>query len=323
MPRALTIGSLILGSVLITAAFVGMQVGASDVSVTDAIRSPGISRTIIFQIRLPRIVLAGIVGAILALSGATFQTLLRNPLADPFILGVSGGAACGAALATALGLSRYRGVIPSVAFAGACLAIFTVVMLARTGRSLQTSNLLLAGLVLNAFFSALILLSLSLVRGTDLTLALRWMMGSFFSATWADVLMLFVVLVVSFTALMIMAGEIRMMEYGEEDARSRGVHTERVTLLAFLAASMATGAAVSVSGIIGFVGLLVPHGIRMVWKSDYRALLPLSALGGGALLVAADSLSRSVAAPAELPIGALTALLGVPFFLVLLRKSHS
>jgi len=322
MPRGLVTGSLILGVFLLLAVTVAIQTGASGVSLAEAFRGDGISRTIVLQIRLPRVLLAALVGAILAMSGATFQTLLRNPLADPFVLGVSGGAACGAAIATALGMARFPGVVSSVAFAGACVAILTVVFLARRQKSIQTANLILSGMVLNAFFSALILLSLSLIRGSDLTMALRWMMGTFFSATWGDVIMLAAVAFATFVALLYAAADVRMIEFGEEDARSKGVRTERVTMLAFLAASIATGAAVAASGIIGFVGLLVPHAVRMIWKLDYRGLLPLSALGGAALLVSADVLSRTLAAPAELPIGALTALLGVPFFLILLRTSN-
>ncbi|HUF18830.1 MAG TPA: iron ABC transporter permease [Thermoanaerobaculia bacterium] len=318
--RALWNGVLILGLALVLAIALATQLGAARVSLAALIARDPIAETIFLTIRLPRVLLAALVGAILAVTGLTFQTLLRNPLADPFILGVSGGAACGAAVATALGLARYPGVIPVVAFGGACVAMVAVLMLARRELTLDPSRLLLAGLVLNAFFSALILLALSLTGGSDLSAALRWMMGTFFSASWSDVAMLSAVLAFSLVALVALSGELRLMAFGEDDARSRGVNTTPVILMVFLVSSLATGAAVSVSGIIGFVGLLVPHAIRMIWKHDYRVLLPLAALGGGTLLVLADALSRSIMAPGELPIGALTALLGVPFFFVLLRR---
>ncbi len=318
--RALRNGILILGPLLVIAVLVATQFGAARLSIAAVLAGDPIAETIFYSIRLPRVLLAALVGAILAVTGLTFQTLLRNPLADPFILGVSGGAACGAAVATALGLARIPGVIPAVAFGGACVAMAAVLLLARRGLTIDPSRLLLAGLVLNAFFSALILLALSLTGGSDLSAALRWMMGTFFSASWSDVVMLAVVLTLSLIALAAYGGELRLMAFGEDDARSRGVNTNAVVLIVFLVSSLATGAAVSVSGIIGFVGLLVPHAIRMIWKHDYRVLLPLAALGGGTLLVLADALSRSIMAPGELPIGALTALLGVPFFLVLLRR---
>lgn len=318
--RALWNGTLILGLALLISIALGTQFGAARVSLPELLAGDPIAETIFFTIRLPRVLLAALVGAILAVTGLTFQTLLRNPLADPFVLGVSGGAACGAAIATALGLARLPGVIPAVAFGGACVAVGAVLMLARRELTIDPSRLLLAGLVLNAFFSALILLALSLTGGSDLSAALRWMMGTFFSASWTDVAMLSAVLSLALITLVSLSGELRLMAFGEDDARSRGVNTNTVVLIVFLVSSLATGAAVSVSGIIGFVGLLVPHAIRLIWKHDYRVLLPLAALGGGTLLVLADTLSRSIMAPGELPIGALTALLGVPFFLVLLRR---
>ena len=280
------------------------------------------ARTIIVDFRLPRVLLAAIVGAALAISGASFQTLLRNPLADPFILGVSGGAACAAAIVTAMGLGRVPGIIPIVSFLGACAATAAVFTLARRREYTDPTRLLLSGLVLNALFSAVILIAFSLAPQSDLTAALRWMMGSLFGASWGDVVMLFAVVIAAIATLLFLANDMRMLVFGEDDARSRGVDVERVKLIGFAVASIATGAAVAVSGIIGFVGLLVPHLVRLLWRSDFRYLLPLSALAGAALLVLADLVSRVVVAPSELPVGAFTALLGVPFFLSLLRKAR-
>ncbi|HEX7705863.1 MAG TPA: iron ABC transporter permease [Thermoanaerobaculia bacterium] len=279
-------------------------------------------RTILFHIRLPRVLLAAAIGGALAVAGVTFQTLLRNPLADPFILGVSGGAAAGAAVATAFRLGRFPGLVPFIAFAGAIAATAAVFLLARRRDHTDATRLLLSGLVLNAFFSAVILIAFSLSRSADLTAALRWMMGTIFGATWPAVILVTSLLVVTLIVLSFVAGDLRLLAFGEDDAKSRGVNVERLKLIGFGAASIVTGAAVAVSGIIGFVGLLVPHLIRLLWRRDFRFLLPLCALGGAALVVLADLLSRVIVTSAELPVGAFTAVLGVPFFLSLLRRSR-
>ena len=280
------------------------------------------ARAIILNLRLPRVLLAAAIGATLAVAGVTFQTLLRNPLADPFILGVSGGAAAGAAIATALRWGRIPGLVPLVAFAGACGATAAVFLLARRRDHTDPTRLLLSGLVLNAFFSAVILIAFALSRQADLTAALRWMMGSLFGATWTQVALVTVPLAVAMAVLAFIANDLRLLAFGEEDAKARGVDVERVKLLGFGIASIITGAAVAVSGIIGFVGLLVPHLIRLVWRRDFRFLLPLCALGGAVLVVGADLLSRILVRTSELPIGAFTAVLGVPFFLSLLRRAR-
>lgn len=315
------VGALLaLTALLLIAVVLGVSFGATSFS-WSALTSDEIARTILLRIRIPRVVVGALVGATLAVAGLTFQTLLRNPLADPFILGVSGGAACGAAVSTALGLASIPGVVPAVAFAGACLATAAVFFLARRRDYTDPTRLLLSGLVLNAFFSAVILISFSLSRQSDLTAALRWMMGTLFGASWTEAMLLAVPLAVVLAMLAWSANDLRMLAFGEEDARSRGVDVERVKLVGFVSASLITGAAVAVSGIIGFVGLLVPHLIRLIWRRDFRFLLPLSALGGATLLVVADLVSRIISPPAELPIGAFTALLGVPFFLSLLRRN--
>jgi iron complex transport system permease protein len=277
------------------------------------------ARTILLRLRLPRVLLAAAIGATLAVAGVTFQTLLRNPLADPFTLGVSGGAAAGAAIATALRWTRYPGVVPLVAFGGAVAATAAVFLLARRRDHTDPTRLLISGLVLNAFFSAVILIAFSLSRQADLTAALRWMMGTFFGATWTHVALVATCLVIALAILAFLANDLRLLAFGEEDAKARGVNVERMKLLGFGTASIITGAAVAVSGIIGFVGLLVPHLIRLIWRRDFRFLLPLCALGGAILVVGADLLSRVLVVTTELPIGAFTAVLGVPFFLSVLR----
>jgi iron complex transport system permease protein len=307
----------LLASLLLVALALGLMFGATHISLDDET-----ARTILMQIRLPRVLLAAVIGATLAIAGVTFQTLLRNPLADPFILGVSGGAAAGAAVASALRWSRIPGLVELVAFAGAVGATAAVFLLARRRDHTDPTRLLISGLVLNAFFSAIILIAFSLSRDADLTAALRWMMGTLFGAEWKNVILVGSLLVVSMIALIFISNDLRLLAFGEEDAKARGVDVERVKLIGFTVASIATGAAVAVSGIIGFVGLLVPHLIRLVWRRDFRSLLPLSALGGATLLVLADLLSRVIVTSSELPVGAFTAILGVPFFLSLLRRAR-
>jgi iron complex transport system permease protein len=317
--RDLAVGLLVLVAIAMLAGFLGIGLGAVPVSMRDALEGPGAARTILLEVRLPRVLLGAAIGAVLATAGATFQTLLRNPLADPFILGVSGGAACGAALATAFGGGAIPGVVAAAAFAGALGATGGVVLIARRHGRIDPTRLVLAGLVLNAFFSATILIALSVIRGSDLTAALHWMMGSLAGASWRSAALVGVAAAASIAVSIWIANDVRMLGFGDDDARARGVATERVKAIGFVTASLATGAAVAASGIIGFVGLMVPHALRMIWRRDYRVLLPLSAAGGAALLVGADLVARVAVAPAELPLGALTALLGVPFFLVLLR----
>jgi iron complex transport system permease protein len=307
----------LLALLLVASLAIGLVFGATRISLDDET-----ARTILLQIRLPRVLLAAAIGATLAVAGVTFQTLLRNPLADPFILGVSGGAAAGAAVATALRWARFPGVVEIVAFAGAIGATAAVFLLARRRDHTDPTRLLISGLVLNAFFSAIILIAFSLSRDADLTGALRWMMGSLFGAEWTNVILVASLLAIAMAALVFIANDLRMLAFGEEDAKARGVDVERVKFIGFGVASIATGAAVAVSGIIGFVGLLVPHLIRLVWRRDFRFLLPLSALGGATLLVLADVCSRVIVTSSELPVGAFTAILGVPFFLSLLRRAR-
>jgi cobalamin transport system permease protein len=316
--RALLLLILILLLVIAAAS----TFGSATVSWRGVFAGDVTARTVMIDIRLPRVLLAALVGAALAAAGVTFQGLLRNPLADPFILGISGGAACGAAIATAVGLARVPGVVSIVAFAGALGATGAVFLLARRREYTDPTRLLLSGLVLNALFTAVILIAYALAPASDLAMALRWMMGTLFGATWSDVALLLAFVVVSMAVLVTIAGDLRMLSFGEDDAKSRGVDVERVKLIGFAAASIVTGAAVAVSGIIGFVGLLVPHLIRLIWRRDFRVLLPLSAVGGAILLVLADLASRVTLSSGELPIGAFTAILGVPFFLSLLRRDR-
>jgi iron complex transport system permease protein len=279
----------------------------------------GHTARLIASLRLPRVCLAALVGACLALAGAALQALLKNPLADPFLLGTSGGAATGAALASLLGVSPL--LSPGAAFAGAIASSIGVAALARRGGRLDLQRLLLGGLVANAFFSAILLGVFSLASTETARTMLFWMMGSLADASPRKPLALIPYAAVGAIALLASASRLNLFAVGEENAAALGVDTERSKAIVFVASSLLTGAAVAFAGVIGFVGLLVPHAARAVAGNDQRVLLPLSAVSGAALLVAADAVSRFVAAPSELPIGAVTAAIGAPVFVYLLLRT--
>jgi iron complex transport system permease protein len=279
----------------------------------------GETARLLAALRVPRIGFAALVGGCLALAGAALQALLKNPLADPFLLGTSGGAAAGAALAALAGASPL--VSPGAAFAGAVASSLGVAALARRGGRLDLHRLLLAGLIANAFFSALLLAVFSVASSEASRTMLFWMMGSLADASFGRVLALLPYAALGGAALLGSAARLNLFAVGEENAAALGVDTERTKKVVFLAASLLTGAAVAFAGVIGFVGLLVPHAVRAVAGNDQRVLLPLSLLSGASLLVLADAVSRAALAPAELPIGAVTAALGAPVFAWLLLRT--
>jgi iron complex transport system permease protein len=300
----------------------GMTIGGVPLSFSDLWSGQGEggqTARLLASLRFPRVALAAIVGGCLALAGAALQALLKNPLADPFLLGTSGGAATGAALAALAGLSPL--LSPAAAFAGAVLASFGVAALARRRGRLDLQRLLLAGLIANAFFSALLLLVFSVASGEAARTMLFWMMGSLSDATAGKAAALLPYAAAAGAVLLLSASRLNLFAVGEENAAALGVDTEKSKRIVFLAASLLTGAAVAFAGVIGFVGLLVPHAARAVAGNDQRVLLPVSALCGAALLVAADALARTAFAPAELPIGAVTAAIGAPLFAWLLLRN--
>lgn len=280
------------------------------------------TRTIVLQLRLPRAILAGLVGAGLALSGATFQALLRNPLAEPYVLGVSGGAALGAVTALTMGwalLSTWA--LPAAAMAGALGAILIVFRIAYgTGRALDPRVLLLAGVIVGAFFNAVIILLLSVAETDVFRSAIFWLMGSLSGAEWRSNLMLAAYMLPATVLLLRLARPLNLLAIGEETASTLGTPVEQVKKTAFLTASLLVGASVAICGVIGFIGLVVPHAIRLLWGNDHRLLLPAAALAGAGFLLVADALARTLAAPAELPVGVVTALIGVPVFIALLMR---
>lgn len=318
---------LLLATAVVVALLLSVRLGAVALGVheiVEAARGLGdpTSVAIVRNLRLPRAVQAALVGAALGVSGATFQALLRNPLAEPYILGVSGGAAVGAVMAVVFGWSVAAAwAIPLAAFLGAMLAIALVLRIALSvGRALDTRILLLAGVVVGAFCNACILLVLTFADAESFRSAMFWMMGSLAGSTWHGTGIFTLYLVPGIVLLLALARPLNLLAIGEDTAAYLGTSVERTKLLAYGTASLLTAAAVATSGVIGFVGLIIPHVIRLLWGGDYRFLLPASALLGGAFLALADALARTAAAPTELPVGVVTAFVGVPFFVWLLRR---
>jgi len=274
---------------------------------------------IFFIARLPRALAAALVGGTLAAAGVIFQGLLRNPLATPYTLGVSAGASLGAMVAITFGAGWAIGGVASASLAGAFLAVAIVYALASARhRGLSTTVLLLAGVTLNSFFSALILFVQYLSDFAQTFRALRWLMGNLEVASYAPILSALPLVAIAFAAFAWLARPLNLLSIGTEAASTRGVHVVRAQRVAFFSASLATGAAVSVGGPIGFVGIIVPHLVRLMVGADHRLVLPASTFFGAAFLVACDAIARTVLAPVQLPVGIITAVIGGPFFLWLL-----
>jgi iron complex transport system permease protein len=302
------------GSVTLTTADVlGVLLGGGD----------PVQRDIVLGLRLPRVLLAALVGGGLALAGVTFQAVLRNPLAEPYILGISGGASVGAVIVLALGWAAAGSwLLPLAAFAGAVSAIVLVFRVATaTGRAMDVRVLLLAGVVIAAFFAACIMFVLSVSSARTVQSAVLWMMGSLAAADWRNVVTAALYTLPTGALLMGIARPLNLMAIGDETAYYLGTDVEGVKRVALVLAALVTAAGVAVAGVIGFVGLVVPHAVRLLIGSDHRALLPLAFLAGATFLTLADLAARVTLAPAEIPVGVVTAFVGVPLFLVLLRRS--
>lgn len=283
---------------------------------------PESAETIIFHFRLARVILAVLVGAALAGAGVVLQGLLQNPMADPYILGISSGAALGAALALLFGLGSLAfGVfaVPALAFIGAAVTALAVYHLARTGGRVPMTTLLLAGIAMGSFLSALTSLVM-VISGENLHQVIFWLMGGFGGRGWEQVQVLLPYVVAGSLPLFLLARELNLLLLGEEPAQHLGVEVERLKQVLLGSATLLAASAVAVSGIIGFVGLIVPHAVRLLVGPDHRVLLPASIFAGAIFLAVADTLARVVAAPLEIPVGVITALCGGPFFLYLLRS---
>jgi iron complex transport system permease protein len=285
---------------------------------------PGTFEVILFDIRLPRVALIGLTGAALACSGTAYQGLFRNPLADPYLIGVASGAGLGAIGAIALQM-RYPALgaplVPLGAFAGALITVALVYTIANVGHATPMATLILAGVAVGALATAGATFAL-LRMHNQTTRVLAFLLGGYGSSGWPAVLAVAPFTLLGFAVLYQQARPLNLLLFDAEQARQLGVHVERTTLLVIVAATLTTAAAVAFSGLIGFVGLIVPHTARLLVGADHRRLLPLATLGGAGFLLLADLLARTVIAPEELPLGVITALVGAPFFLWLLRRSR-
>jgi len=282
-------------------------------------------RTILLDIRLPRTVLIALVGAALAGSGATYQGLFRNPLADPYLIGVASGAGLGAIIAmsvkwpyTTLGLFA----VPLAAFIASLLTVYLVYTFAHIGRTVPTTNLILAGVAVSSFATS-ITTFLMLRSSGEVRRAIGWLLGGVSLVGWDITLALVPYLAIGMTMLVLTGYSLNLLQFGDDQATQMGLNVRRAKFIIVVAASLVTAAAVSFAGIIGFVGLIVPHIVRIWWGVDYRRLIPLSIISGASVLLIADVLARIVLAPQELPVGIVTALTGAPFFLWVLRGAKN
>lgn len=280
---------------------------------------------IVWQIRLPRTALIALTGAALSGSGAAYQGLFRNPLADPFLIGVASGAGLGAVIAMSIQWPySFWGLmaIPMSAFIAALFTVFIVYFLARVGRTIPTTNLILAGVAFSSFATSLT--SFLMLRSTsEVRRALGWLLGGASQAGWTAVLAMLPYLAIGLGILVFSGYRLNLLQFGDDQAQQLGLNVTRTKTILLIAASLATAAAVAFSGIIGFIGLIVPHVIRLWFGADYRRLIPLSIIGGASALLIADILARIVLAPQEIPVGIITALAGAPFFLWVLRSAKN
>jgi iron complex transport system permease protein len=330
---------LITAGFLLVALVVGLAVGPVHIGLGAVLRSalayvPGlhvhqpldaVDHAVLWQLRAPRVALAALVGGMLAIAGASYQGVFRNPLADPYLLGVAGGAGLGATLAIVYGVTAAgpRWTVPLAAFAGAIAAVALTYVLGRSAGAARTSGALVLAGVTVATFTAAVQTFVQQQHTSVLQNVYAWLLGGFSTSTWSDVAICAPYIAVSSLVLILHRRVLDVLSLGDDEAASLGVDVARARLTIVVAATLGTAAAVSVSGLIAFVGIIVPHTIRLLASTSYRAVLPLSLLAGAGFLVLTDVLARTVLSPQELPIGVVTAFFGAPFFAVVLRTSRS
>lgn len=334
--RYFAAGIIILAISIVTAA----NFGAADISVRQTAliilsRLPilgrfvplaGVKSTsiiILMQLRLPRIILACLVGAALSVVGTSFQGIFKNPMADPYVLGVSSGAALGATLTMVFQIDSHiigMSLVTVNAFLGAIITTFVVYNIARVGNKIPSSTLLLSGIAISFLLSSLISLAMTFKRD-EIEKIVMWTMGSFSSASWDQVILLIIVLIPCTLLIYVFSKDLNIMLLGEDSAQSLGVEVEKVKKYILIVSTLMIATVVSVSGIIGFVGLIIPHAVRMLFGSDHKVVIPFSAVLGSIFLIACDTIARAVVPPSEIPVGIITSICGVPFFIYLLYKS--
>ncbi|NLI33829.1 MAG: iron ABC transporter permease [Deltaproteobacteria bacterium] len=320
--------TLLLGLLLALSALAGLSVGSSGFTVSQVFEillgggevEPTMA-DIVWRIRLPRVVLAALVGAVLSLGGLVFQALLRNPLAEPYILGISGGAAVGAIIGILMGLARFPGV-SLLAFAGSMATVLLVLVISSVGTAMRKDSLILAGVMVNAFCSSVIMFLVSLTQDSRIHNILFWLMGDLSMADAGQIRMLALTLLPCFALILVLSRPMNLLLMGEEMAENMGVNVKVVSVALLVITSFMVSTAVCHSGILGFVGLVMPHLLRLGFGPDHRLLVPASLLGGGAYLIICDLLARSLPAQGEMPVGVITAMIGAPLFIVLLQRSR-
>jgi iron complex transport system permease protein len=320
--------SMLLGLLLIVSSFLGLALGSTDQSIMRILAilagnvdsDPTLS-SIIWQIRFPRVVLAALVGAALSLGGLVFQALLRNPLAEPYILGISGGSAVGAIIGILLGVSPIPGVA-FFAFVGSMATLALVLVIASARAVMKKDALILAGVMVNAFCSSIIMFLISLTQDSRLHNILFWLMGDLSMSDTKRTTILLIILLPCFASLFLLARPMNILLMGEEMAASMGVNVRLISIVLLVITSFMVSATVCHSGLLGFVGLVMPHLLRLLFGPDHRILVPACILGGAAYLVLCDLLARLLPAQGEMPVGVITAMVGAPLFIILLQRSR-
>lgn len=323
----------IIGIISIISIFLSLIIGSNIYSPLEIIytvvgkiagyRISEITDIIIFQIRLPRVLLAVLVGGALSVTGGTFQALLKNPLADPYIMGISGGAALGVILSSFLKLNGGAYglyLVHLFAFTGALVSVYVVYRLSRIRGSNPPGIMLLTGVMINAIIFAMILFLLSIVDSGQIYTVFYWLLGYLPSPTYSSLIMVSIFSFTGLTIIFAQARSINLLTMGDDCARALGVGVESVKRRLFIAGSLLVAVSVALCGPIGFLGIMVPHAVRMIVGYDYRILIPVSFIGGGTFLLMADTFARTIISPAEIPVGIITSIVGGPFFLYLLRR---
>lgn len=315
-----------LSALLVLTFLLGLSLGSVPIPVSRVLTAvtggdiPDTDRTILFAIRLPRLLLAVLVGAGLSVAGAVFQALLRNPLAEPYVLGISSGGTVGAITVIGLGIGASHITAPVASFIGSLLVMALVYGIARRRGTLDTYTLLLAGVMIGAFFNAAVLLLVA-VFNQEVRHAFLWLMGNLGTARPEAIGVIAPFILLGAAGIFIQSRNYNLISTGDETAMQLGVEVSRVKRVSYFLASLLTGLVVSVSGVVGFVGLIIPHICRMLFGPDHRLLIPAAFLLGGSFLIVADIIARTVIAPSEIPVGAVTAAIGAPLFVYLLRRS--
>ena len=325
--KPLMISSLLLFLLLALAVLAGVGLGSTNSSVVEAIRAlffpeedSSLLSTIVWRLRVPRVMLAGVVGAALSLGGLVFQAILRNPLAEPYILGISGGSAIGAIVGILMGLARFPGVT-ATAFLGSAVTLLLLLLMASGRLVMKESSLLLAGVMVNSFCSAVIMFLVSMTQDARLHNIIFWLMGDLSQGNLSQVLMLMGGLLPCFLIVFRYANAMNILLMGPDIAKTIGVNIRMVTVTLLVTTSFMVSATVSYCGLIGFVGLVMPHMLRLVLGPDHRVLAPACVIGGAGYMIICDILARTLPEQGEMPAGVITAMIGAPLFIFLLKRS--